>query len=48
MLEARNLSLIRALQLASGTLPVGAYAYSQGLEWAVEAQWVSNEQTLNS
>jgi urease accessory protein len=48
MLDAGNLSLIRALQLASGTLPVGAYAYSQGMEWAVEAQWVSNEATLKS
>jgi urease accessory protein len=41
-----SLSLIRALQLASGTLPVGAYAYSQGLEWAVEAGWVSNASEL--
>lgn len=31
-----NLSLIRLLHLASPTLPVGAYTYSQGLEWAVE------------
>ena len=42
----RSLSLIRALQLASGTLPVGTYAYSQGLEWAVEAGWVTDESTL--
>jgi urease accessory protein len=31
------LSLVRLLQLASPTLPVGAYSYSQGLEAAVEA-----------
>ena len=31
------MSLARLLQLASQTLPVGAYSYSQGLEAAVEA-----------
>jgi urease accessory protein len=30
------LPLVRLLQLASPTLPIGAYSYSQGLEWAVE------------
>ena len=30
------LPLVRLLQLASPALPVGAYTYSQGLEWAVE------------
>ena len=30
-------TLVRALHLASTTLPVGAFSYSQGLEWAVEA-----------
>lgn len=32
--------LVRLLQLASPTLPVGAYSYSQGLEAAVEARIV--------
>jgi urease accessory protein len=32
-----ELALARLLQLASPTLPVGAYSYSQGLEAAVEA-----------
>ena len=36
-------SLLRLLQLASPAFPVGAYAYSQGLEWAVERGWVRNE-----
>lgn len=36
-------SLIRLLQLASPTLPVGAYTYSQGLEWAVESGAVRDE-----
>ena len=31
------MNLVRLLQLASPTLPVGAYSYSQGLEAAVEA-----------
>ena len=31
-----QLQLARLLQLASPALPVGAYTYSQGLEWAVE------------
>ena len=30
-------SLVRLLQLASPTLPVGAYSYSQGMEAAIEA-----------
>lgn len=32
--------LTRLLQLASPMLPVGAYAYSQGLEWAIESHTV--------
>jgi len=31
------LILLRLLRLASPALPTGAFAYSQGLEWAVEA-----------
>jgi len=38
-----SLQLARLLQLASPTLPVGAYTYSQGLEWAVESGVVSDE-----
>ena len=36
-------SLTRLLQLASPTLPVGAYSYSQGLEAAIEARVVVDE-----
>ena len=36
------MSLARLLQLASPTLPVGAYSYSQGLEAAIEAGIVSD------
>lgn len=38
-------SLPRLLQLASPALPVGAFSYSQGLEWAVEAGTVRDEAT---
>jgi urease accessory protein len=40
-------SLFRLLQLCSASFPVGAYAFSQGLEWAVEAGWVNDLPTLN-
>lgn len=36
-------ALIRLMQLVSPALPVGAYTYSQGLEWAVEAGTVQRE-----
>lgn len=42
-LTADGVPLLRLLQLASPALPVGAYAYSQGLESAVEAGWVTDE-----
>lgn len=38
-----NLQLIRLLHLASPALPVGAFSYSQGLEWAVECGAVDSE-----
>lgn len=37
------LPMLRLLQLASPALPVGAYTYSQGLEWAVESGVVARE-----
>ncbi len=37
MRMASALALSRLLQLASPLLPVGAYGYSQGLEWAIES-----------
>jgi urease accessory protein len=38
-----SIALARLLQLASPALPVGAYTYSQGLEWAVESAKVRDE-----
>src|SRR5262245_29495711 len=39
---AEPLPLLRLLQLASPALPVGAFNFSQGLEYAVEQGWVRN------
>ncbi len=36
----------RLFQLISPSLPVGAFSYSQGLEWAVESGWVDSESAL--
>jgi urease accessory protein len=33
-------SLLRLMHLVSPSLPTGAFAYSQGLEWAIDAGWV--------
>lgn len=41
-------SLLRLLHLVSPTLPTGAFSYSQGLEWAVEAGWVHDMVSLES
>ena len=43
--EGNPLALMRLLQLASPSLPVGAYSYSQGLEAAIAARLVHNEAT---
>lgn len=40
--EAR-LAELRLLHLTSPSLPIGGFAYSQGLEWAVAAGWIKNE-----
>jgi urease accessory protein len=41
-------ALTRLLQLASPALPVGAYSYSQGLEAAIEARIVCDEQSARN
>jgi urease accessory protein len=40
-----DVGLLRLLQLCSATLPVGAYAFSQGLEHAIDQQWIADENT---
>ena len=41
-------TLLRLLHLVSPCLPTGGFAYSQGLEWAVEAAWVKDKKSLES
>ncbi|MFT7372203.1 MAG: urease accessory protein [Oleiphilaceae bacterium] len=36
------IALARLLQLSSVSLPVGGYAFSQGLEYAIECGWIKN------
>jgi urease accessory protein len=38
-----EIALLRMLQLASPTLPIGAFSWSQGLEHAVQVGWVHDE-----
>lgn len=40
--------LLRLLQLSSPSLPIGAYTYSQGLEAAIEAGMVNDEDSARS
>ena len=44
-MELQNLALLRLLQLVSPALPIGTFAYSQALESAVSAGWVTDEAT---
>jgi urease accessory protein len=37
--------LLRLFHLVSPALPLGAFAYSQGLEYAVQSEWISDELT---
>lgn len=43
-----TLALVRLLQLASPALPIGAYSYSQGLEWAVATGVVRDAETAGA
>ena len=44
--SVERLALARLMQLISPSLPIGAYSYSQGIEWAVEAGWINNREAL--
>ncbi len=43
-----SLSKVRLMQLISPTLPIGAFTYSQGLEYAVECGWTQDVASLQS
>ncbi|MFZ6692945.1 urease accessory protein UreF [Undibacterium sp. SXout20W] len=44
----QSAALLHLLQLASPSLPIGAYSYSQGLESAIEQGLVKNEATAKN
>ena len=44
--HAGDLALLGLMQLVSPALPIGAFAWSQGLESAFELGWVNNEAEL--
>ena len=43
----RSEETLRLMQLCSPMLPTGAFAYSQGLEFAVSKGWVKDEKTTS-
>ncbi|HFE37916.1 MAG TPA: urease accessory protein UreF [Gammaproteobacteria bacterium] len=48
-MRARNqdgLAKLRLFQLISPSLPIGSFAYSQGIEWAVELGWIADSKSL--
>jgi urease accessory protein len=48
MTTITDTSLLRLLQLSSSTLPVGGYAFSQGLECAVDSGWLKNSEDVRT
>lgn len=44
--QSDELALLGLMQLVSPSLPIGAFAFSQGLESAFELGWVSDEASL--
>ncbi len=46
-IDTDALGRLRLMQLVSPALPIGAFTYSQGLEWAVEAGWVRDAEALS-
>jgi urease accessory protein len=43
-----DLPLLRLMQLVSPSLPIGGFTYSQGIEWAVEAGWLTTAADLDA
>ena len=44
--DLRGLPDLRLMQLVSPALPIGAFTYSQGMEWAVEDEIITNQQDV--
>lgn len=38
-----NTAILNLMRITSSSLPIGAYAYSQGLEFACDQEWISDE-----
>jgi urease accessory protein len=47
-MDRKLLPSLRLFQLISPALPIGAFTYSQGMEWAVENGWIENESDLEA
>ena len=45
-METDYLLLMRLFRIASPGLPVGAFSYSQGIEWVVNKGYINNESQL--
>lgn len=39
-------SLLRLMQLSSVSLPIGGYAFSQGMEYAIDIGWIKNQNAV--
>jgi urease accessory protein len=48
MSQANSHSLLALLHVSSPALPVGAFAYSQGLEYALDCGWCKNDKDVKS
>ncbi len=46
MAMSTDTSLLRLMQLVSPSLPIGGFTYSQGIEWAVEAGWITDPEAV--
>ena len=44
---SENFSILNLIRLTSPTLPIGAFSYSQGLEYAVGTGWVDNASSVS-
>ncbi|MDO6561986.1 urease accessory protein UreF [Amphritea sp. 1_MG-2023] len=40
-------ALLRLMQLSSVSLPIGGYAFSQGLEYAIESGWIKRSEQVS-